>query len=188
VEGDGAQYTFAVPFGLPGLVRALGGPAATRRRLAALFRGLAGGPSSNVADLGNEPSLGLPWVYDAVGDPAGASSVVHRAAAALWRDAPNGVPGDDDLGALSAWYVWAALGLYPEIPGRSTLALSAPLFPSASLRLADGRLLRIAAPGAPGRFDPVSVGFDGHRLSRPWLPATAVHTGGTVRFDLAGSG
>jgi predicted alpha-1,2-mannosidase len=186
VEGDAAQYTFDVPFDLPGLVAELGGPAATVRRLNALFRKLNAGAGTPYAALGNEPSIGIPWVYDAAGDPAGASAVVHRAARSLWRDAPDGEPGDDDLGAMSAWYVWAALGLYPEIPGRATLALSAPLFPAAALKLPDGRVLRVQAAGAPGRYDPTAITFDGRRLRAPWLPASAVRTGGVVTFTLTG--
>ena len=67
---------------------------------------------------------------------------------AEYADAPVDEPGNDDLGAISSWYVWAALGLFPVTPGTANLALASPLFPSVTITLPDGRRLVEHAPGA----------------------------------------
>ena len=64
-----------------------------------------------------------------------------------YADAPVDEPGNDDLGALSSWYVWAALGLFPVTPGAGNLSLASPFFPSVTVTLPDGRRLVEQAPG-----------------------------------------
>ena len=89
----------------------------------------------------------------------------------LFRPLPAGLPGDDDLGALSAWYVWSALGLYPAVPGVGGLAIASPLFPSVTIRSGLGRL-RLEAPGAGAAVPYVhGLRLDGKRYERTWLPA-----------------
>ena len=66
---------------------------------------------------GNEPGEWVPFEYDYAGAPWRTQSVVRTIMTQLYPLTPAGEPGEDDLGALSSWYVWAALGLYPETPG-----------------------------------------------------------------------
>ena len=66
---------------------------------------------------------------------------MRRIVDTLYSDAPVDEPGNDDLGALSSWYVWAAMGLYPVTPGTADLALASPLFPNVVVTLPDGRPL-----------------------------------------------
>ena len=67
----------------------------------------------------------------------------------IWADSPGGLAdGNDDLGTMSAWYVWSALGMYPMTPGTSTLALGSPLFPQAVITLPSGSTLTIDGNGA----------------------------------------
>ena len=65
-----------------------------------------------------------------------------------YADAPVDEPGNDDLGAISSWYVWAAVGLFPVTPGTADMALASPLFPSVTVTLPDGRHLVEHAPAA----------------------------------------
>ena len=99
---------------------------------------------------GNEPSLWTPWEYDYFGAPWRTQAVVRRIATTLYSDHPGDEPGNDDLGAISSWYVWAAIGLFPVTPGTANLVIAAPLFPSASITLPDGHTLVIDAPGSGG--------------------------------------
>jgi len=95
---------------------------------------------------GNEPGFLTPWAYAAAGAPAKTQAVVRRLLTGVF-DA--GLPGADDLGAMSAWAVWATLGLYPVLPGTDTLALHGPRFPRVVLHTADGtRTLTITGDGA----------------------------------------
>jgi len=102
----------------------------------------------------------------------------------LWSDRPHGIPGNDDLGAMSSWYVWAAMGMYPAIPGRSELLLTAPLFPEIEVRRPGGSVLRVVAPGAGARPWVRGLTVDGVASTRSWLPQDFALRGGTVRFDL----
>lgn len=184
VEGDGAQYTWLVPQDPAGLFAALGGRHAARERLDHFFRRLNAGPTSPHAFLGNEPTLGTPYLYDWLGQPWKAQRVVRRSALGLYSATPGGYPGNDDLGEMSSWYVFAALGLYPAVPGEDILAMSSPLFPRAELRLPRGTVT-IVAPDASRRAQYIrSVAINGHAYSRPWLRFRRISPGATVHVEL----
>ncbi|MCL4448632.1 MAG: GH92 family glycosyl hydrolase [Actinobacteria bacterium] len=127
-EGNVYQYEWDVPFNLAGLVHAIGGEGVAFTRLGKLFQHLNAGPYMPYYWAGNEPDIGAPWVYNFIGKPYMTQQIVHRIMAKEYFNAPGGLPGNDDLGAMSSWYVWAAMGLYPEIPGVSGLVVSSPLF------------------------------------------------------------
>ncbi|MEV6483397.1 GH92 family glycosyl hydrolase [Streptomyces sp. NPDC051576] len=145
VEGNAAQYTWMVPQDLPGLFAAMGGDAAVTARLDTFFTSLNAGAGEPYAYLGNEPSFGTPWAYTHVGHADRAGAVVQRALSTLFSDTPGGLVGNDDLGAMSSWAVWASLGLYPEVPGSAQLTRSAPLFPTATVHRGDGTSLTVGA-------------------------------------------
>ncbi len=147
-EGNAIQYTWSVPQNLAGLFAAIGGNAAVVSKLNTFFTQLNAGRKQPYDWAGNEPSLGIPWEYDYAGAPWRTQSVVRRIITTLYGPTPNGEPGNDDLGAMSSWYVWAALGLYPETPGRGELVLGSPLFPHITMTLGSGHAIVIDAPGA----------------------------------------
>ena len=132
VEGNAMQYTWSVPYDVGGVVRAIG-PAAAKSRLDAMLSRLNTDRYAPYAWLGNEPSFGMPWLYLWLQSPAKTQSTVRRATTTLFRPTPAGLPGDDDLGAMSAWYVWSSLGLYPAIPGVGGLAIGSPTFDLATI-------------------------------------------------------
>ena len=91
----------------------------------------------------------MPWLYNFAGRPDKAQQTIRQALNALWAQRPRrGIPGQDDLGAMSAWYVWSAMGLYPLTPGAPELLLSAPLFPRVTVNRGNGKTISITAPGA----------------------------------------
>ena len=185
-EGNAAQYTWLVPQNMRGLADAMGGDAAVRERADAFFEQLNVGPNAPYQWSGNEPDFAVPWLYDYVGQPWKTQEVVRRIEDELFSAAPNGEPGNDDLGAQSSWYVWAAMGIYPATPGTTDLALHSPLFTNVTLHLPHGRTLRIAAPrAATDRPYTRGVTVDGRRWDRAYLPPKTLARGGRVTFDLA---
>jgi predicted alpha-1,2-mannosidase len=185
VEGSGGQYTWAVPHDAAGLIAAMGGRVAAVKRLDAFFAKLNAGPNADHAFLGNEPTLGTPWLYAWLGQPYKTQRIVRAALRSLYSASPGGYPGNDDLGTMSAWYVLATIGLYPAIPGSDTLLLSSPSFRRARLRLAAGTL-DIRAPRASEANAYVrGAELRGRRVQRPWLRWDDVARGGTLRFRLA---
>jgi predicted alpha-1,2-mannosidase len=187
VEGSAAQYTLFVPHDPAGLFRALGGRRAARGRLDGFFARLNDGPASAHAFLGNEPTLDTPWLYDWAGQPGKAAAIVRRAMLRLYADTPSGMPGNDDLGAMSSWWVMSALGLYPAVPGTDLLAVGSPLFRTSTVRLGGGsrRVLRISAPqAARGRPYVHRLLVDGRPRTRAWLHFGSLRSGARLRFDL----
>ncbi|HEV7735145.1 MAG TPA: GH92 family glycosyl hydrolase [Candidatus Binatia bacterium] len=185
VEGNAAQYRWMVPFDVGGLVTALGGRRTTAALLDTHLERLDEGPLSSYAFLGNEPEQGVPWLYDWLGQPWKTQRVVRDAMATLFDDSPAGYTGNDDLGAMSAWYVFGALGLYPAIPAEGIFALGSPLFPETTLRLAGGDVV-ITAPGAADGVPYVQgLRLNGRRYDRPWLRFEQLACGARLDFTLA---
>lgn len=184
VEGDSAQYTWMVPQDPGGLIRALGGRRRAAARLQRFLRDLNGGPGATHTDhalLGNEPTLHTPWLFDWMGRPYLTQEAVRRGLT-LYRPAPDGYPGNDDLGTLSSWYVLSALGIYPQTPGVGTLALASPLFRHAEIRLPHHRRAVLTTSGHGLYVQSLRLG--GHPYDRPWTTYCALARGATLEFRL----
>jgi len=175
LEGTADQYRWMVPQDLPGLIAALGGPEAVVAKLNRYFTHLNQPSGTPYAWMGNEPSIGDPWIYDFADDPSGTEKVVRRVVNRLYQPTPGGLDGNDDLGTMAAWYVWASLGMYPEIPGVAGFALASPLFPSATIYRGNGQRLTITGIGAAADSPYVeSVTADGERVGRSWLSLSSI--------------
>ncbi|WP_245791717.1 GH92 family glycosyl hydrolase [Actinacidiphila rubida] len=184
VEGTSAQYTPMVPFDIAQLVTARGGTAAYSSYLDSLLGNIAN-PGGTNADLSNEPSLEIPWEYDYLAQPWKTQAAVRQAQQKLYFNAPVGSFGNDDLGAMSSWYVWSSLGMYPETPGTDTLALGSPAFPVAQVTFANGRQVRINAPkAAPDAPYVQSLNVGGKASDNSWLTFGQLQKAGTLDFDL----
>lgn len=184
-EGNSAQYTWMVPHDVAGLAAALGGQDAARARLDDFFTTLDAGPAAPYAFLGNEPGWISPYLYAWLGAPARTQDVVRRAILALFSADADGYVGNDDLGQMSAWYVFGALGFHPAAPGTDVVVLASPLFPEAVLRLGD-RTLTITGEGASRERPYVSgATLDGAALARPWLRWSELGASSRLGFVLA---
>ena len=95
------------------------------------------------------------------------------------------MPGNDDLGEMSSWYVWSAMGMYPEIPGRAELVLGSPLFTAIHIRRAAGDI--VIKPQGAGSNAPYvqSLKVNGKSATKTWLPESFVKHGGTLEFQLS---
>ncbi len=118
-EALSAEYSFSVPHDVTGLILLCGGDSAFRRRLDIFFdRG-----HYNVA---NEPSFLTPYLYHYIGRPDLSASRVSQIVSYNFSDTPDGLPGNDDSGAMSSWLIWALLGRYP-VAGQGTWLLIPPV-------------------------------------------------------------
>ncbi len=184
VEGDGAQYTWHVLHDPGALVAVLGGRAKVAARLDAFFAQLNAGPASPYAFLGNEPTLHVPYLYDWVGQPWKGQRVLRQAMTTLYGPGPGGMPGNDDLGTMSAWWVLSALGFYPVVPGSHVLALGSPLFPHVVLDLPRGRV-RLDAPGAQTSPYVGGLTVDGKAHPASWLDVAVLRDGAHLAFTMS---
>jgi predicted alpha-1,2-mannosidase len=202
-EGTAWQYQWLVRQDIPGLAAAMGGKAEALRRLDLFFdydavladpnavrKSWVVGPYSYYSQFrynpNNEPDLHAPWVYTLMGQPWKTTTVL-RAAETLFGNGPSGVTGNDDLGTMSAWYLFSALGMYPDTPGSGRFILHAPRFARAEVDMGNGHTLRIEAPEAKAgeRRFVQSVNWAGKPLSRVWLDWEQLQAGGTLGYRLA---
>ena len=188
-EGNAAQYGFAAPQNLGALVNLMGGPAKATARLNTLFTQLNAGPNEPYYWAGNEIDLNAPWAYDYAGAPYRTQSVVRQITSTLYSATPGGEPGNDDLGAMSSWLVWADLGLYPQTAGAPVLVTGSPLFTHAVVHLPSGAALNIRGDGA-GDNQPyvTSLAVNGTPTQKPWVPVSSLlANGGSLAFTLSPS-
>ena len=128
-EGSAWNYTFSVPHDIPGLVALMGGRKKFVNRLQAVF-------DEGLYDPANEPDIAYPYIF--TNFPAEASrtdAIVADLIEKHFTDAPDGIPGNDDTGAMSAWLVFSMMGLYPDIPGVPEYALTVPAFDKVTIHL-----------------------------------------------------
>jgi predicted alpha-1,2-mannosidase len=185
-EGNAEQYVWWVPQNVAGLVTALGGRKAVADRLDRFTQKLNVGPNEPYLWAGNEPGMGVPWLYNYIGQPWKTQDTVDRVRG-LFGPVPDGEPGNDDLGALSSWYVWAALGLYPGTPGTPILTVNTPLFDRAAIALPGGKSIQISADvSGPNHLKYIDgLKIDGQATDRTSLPESIIRTGGDLTFSLS---
>ncbi|MDQ1653270.1 MAG: hypothetical protein QOI35_2470, partial [Cryptosporangiaceae bacterium] len=188
-QGSSATYTWMVPQDVAGLSAAMGGDAKTISRLDGYFHDAAGnwavsGGDPLRYDPANEPGLHTPWLYNALGQPWKTQATVRRILDTVYTTGPGGLPGNDDLGTMSAWYVFGALGLFPQTPGRAELLVASPAFPKIVVDRANGVRLTVLAPATGGDAYVQSLALDGAARAQSWLPESFVQSGGTVTVNL----
>ena len=138
--------------------------------------------------LNNEPDMEAPWAYHYAGRPDRTTEIVHAAVHQQFGTGRGGLPGNDDSGGLSSWYVWAALGLFP-VAGQNLFLVNAPSYASSRMKLPGGSF-HIETEGfrEPERGGPVqyvqSVDLNGQPLTRSWIRGEEFHDGGDLTIRL----
>jgi len=185
VEASAEQTLWMVNYNLPELIERIGGKEKAVARLDRFFTQLNAGMRSEYAYMGNEPGEGIPWVYNFAGAPANGQKVIRRVQTELFTDQPSGLPGNDDAGSLSSWYMFSALGFYPMIPGIGGLAVSSPEFSKATIHLQNGAKIEIVGKNASKENCYVQkVELNGKTWESSWIPWSALSAGGTINFSL----
>jgi putative alpha-1,2-mannosidase len=165
-EGSPWTYLFGAMHDPAGMIAMLGGPDAFAAKLDENFDG-----GHYVHE--NEPGHHYAWLYDYAGRPEKTQERVRSILENQYQPTPRGLKGDDDCGQMSAWYVFAALGLYPVAPASGEYALASPLFDRATLYFdapyRRGRFTIEVRGRAPGSVYVQSAVLDGRPLTRPFL-------------------
>ena len=151
-EGSAWNYSFAVPHDVDAYAALMGGPGAFVKNLQHVF-------DDGLYDPANEPDIVYPYLFSHFpGYEKRTWKAVEDILSRHYRNAPDGIPGNDDTGTMSAWAVFSMLGFYPDCPGEPSFTLTRPAFPKAVITLPDGRELTITKASA--RASRVRV--DGH--------------------------
>ena len=183
-EGNPAQYTWMVTYNFQGLINLMGGRPTAVQRLNHHFTQVNGGLTTPFFYIGNEPEHGVPWAYNFAGAPAGTADAVHKVQSQGFNTSAGGLPGNDDLGATSAWYVWSALGMYPATPGADTLALHGPSFPSILIQRPGGNVT-ISSSGTGPYVQ--SFSLNGSGTTHNFIRYPDVASGATLSYTMGGS-
>src|SRR5574337_2088728 len=194
-EGNAWQYSWYVPQDVAGLIGAMGGDAKFVAKLDALFEAKVD-PShfKNVEDItgligwyahGNEPSHHIAYLYDYAGAPWKTQERLKQIMDSQYAARPDGLSGNDDLGQMSAWYVFTALGFYPVAPANNQYIIGRPFVRRAVMHLPNGKTFTITTEGL-GKEHPYigSVTLNGKPLARDYLTYAEITRGGTLHFTM----
>lgn len=147
-EGSAWNYTFYVPHDIPGLTKLMGGKKAFVDKLQSVF-------DTGAYDPANEPDIAYPYLFSYFkGEEWRTQKLTRELLNKYFTTQPNGIPGNEDTGTMSAWAIFSMMGFYPNCPGDPTYILTAPVFDKVTINLQPEyykqRQLVIEAPGATG--------------------------------------
>lgn len=142
-EGSAWNYTFFVPHDIKGLAKLMGGKRNFVNTLQKVF-------DEGLYDASNEPDIAYPYLFAYFpGEEWRTDKTVREALAKSFRNAPNGIPGNDDTGTMSTWAVMSMLGIYPDVPGVPEYTLTVPTFDRATVHLPNGKTLTVSRAANP---------------------------------------
>ncbi|MDP4212876.1 MAG: GH92 family glycosyl hydrolase [Bacteroidota bacterium] len=177
-EGDQWVYTYFLPHYQRDLINLLGGDKN-------FIKGLDSAREDKRIVFDNETLLHAPYLFNSTAYPYKTQEWVHDIMHNRFGNSPGGLPGNDDLGAISSWYVWSALGLFPVCPGNPVYAIGTPLFKEATLSLPEGKKWKIlSGNNSAENFYVKSITINGQSYHEKWLPHATLIQGGEISFNM----
>jgi len=179
-ESTYKNYFWMVPYDIAGLIEIIGGNQKAEVRLDEFFVRLDAGYNDAWFASGNEPSFHIPWIYNWVGTPYKTQKIVNRVLNEQYSSRIDGLPGNDDLGTMGAWYVFACIGLYPEIPGIGGLTVNTPIFSSVKVHLPKGDI--VIKGGSEKNIYIKSMKLDGKPYESTWIDWEQLSKGAVIDY------
>jgi len=194
-EGNAWQYSWYVPQDIAGLTRSLGGDDQLVDKLDQVFDAKVDPKTfEHMEDItgligwyahGNEPSHHVAYLYAYAGQPWRTQQRLGQIMASQYAPRPDGLSGNDDLGQMSAWFVFTALGFYPVAPASNEYVIGRPFLPRATLNLPNGKRFSVIADGLDDAHPYIgSALLDGKPLDRAYLRHDEIMAGGELRFTM----
>lgn len=194
-EGNAWQYSWFVPQDQAALFTSLGGDAAAVKKLDAMFdfdnSKIDYSHAEDISGLigqyihGNEPSHHVAYLYAYAGQPWRTQERLKQIVDSQYKSTPDGLSGNDDLGQMSAWFVFTSLGFYPVAPGSNEYVIGRPFVERATLDLPGGKAFTIVADGLSDANRYVGrVTLNGRRLDRVFIRHEEIAQGGELRFTM----
>ena len=194
-EGNAWQYSWYVPHDIAGLAQAHGGEDKLLARLDQVFDAKVDPKIfAHMEDItgligwyahGNEPSHHVAYLYAAAGQPWRTQQRLGGIMKSQYAPRPDGLAGNDDLGQMSAWYVFTALGFYPVAPGSNEYIIGRPFLPRATLNLPNGKHFTVIAEGLDDAHPYIERALlNGKPLQRAFLRHEEILAGGELRFTM----
>ena len=191
-EANSWQYSYYVPQDITGFMNLLGGKGNLEANLDKLFIAEAETSGRNQADItgligqyahGNEPSHHMAYLYNFVNKPHKTQEKVYQILTELYKNAPDGISGNEDCGQMSAWYVFSAMGFYPVTPGSNQYIIGTPLLDKSTINLENGKQFTIAAHKLRPKNIYIEYAFlNGKKLDRTYITHQEIMSGGILEF------
>ena len=169
-EATSEEYSLSIPHDVEGLIDACGGDDAFRQRLDLFFE-------KGYYNVQNEPSFLTPCLYHWIGRPDLSSQRIHQIIRDNYSDAPDGLPGNDDSGAMSSWMAFHFMGLYPNA-GHDYYLLNVPILPEYTMTLSNGKRFHVIRKGKGDGYKQAL--WNGEPLPQARLTHQQIMQGGTL--------
>ncbi|HEV7775222.1 MAG TPA: GH92 family glycosyl hydrolase [Luteibacter sp.] len=193
-ESNAWQATFLNQHDVYAYMQLFGGEQAFEKKLDALFSTDSSLPADAPPDIagmigqyafGNEPAHHMPYLYAYSGAHHKTQARVRMILETMYLPEPDGLPGNEDCGQMSAWYVMSAMGLYAVDPVSTNYVFGSPLLDRVELMLAGDKRLVIETEGnGPGKPYIQSASWNGKPWTRSWISHAELATGGTLSFRM----
>ncbi len=129
IEGNAWQYAFMIPHDILGLKKLMGGNKGFTKQLQKVF-------DEDQFDMANEPDIAYPYLFNYVsGQEWRSQKLVKKLVKQYFKNTPDGIPGNDDTGTMSAWLVYSMMGIYPIAPGEPKYTITTPMFDKITIQL-----------------------------------------------------
>lgn len=182
-EGNAWNYTFYVPHDIKGLAKLMGGDKAFVNHLQSVF-------DKGYYDPANEPDIAYPYLFSYFkGEEWRTQKLIHELLKSGYHNAPNGVPGNEDTGTMSAWAIFSMMGFYPACPGDVNYVLTSPAFDKVTIHLDErfypkGKLVIDSKHDTPESIYVQEVTVGDRKLKGFTLSHDHLVNAGTLRFRL----
>lgn len=193
-EGNSWQYTWLIPHDVEGMIRMLGGEKTFLNKLDSLFfvKGDMGAKASNdITGLigsyaqGNEPGHHIPYLYAYAGQQWKTAEKVRYIMDNLYTDKNDGLCGNEDVGQMSAWYIFSALGFYPVNPASGAYVFGSPLVNSAEVKVAKDKILKIEVLNNSKQNKYIQkITFDSKPYHKTYIMHSDLMRGGTLQIEM----
>lgn len=180
IEGNAWQYTFMVSHDVKGLVKLFGGSKPFASKLQEVF-------DKNQFDMANEPDIGYPYLFNyAKGEAWRTQKTVSELLSTYYKNAPGGLPGNDDTGTMSAWAVFSMMGIYPISPADPIYTITPPVFDKITIRLNPkyygNTSIKITKDGNQGKL--LNIQMDGKRINDHFISHQKLTNSSRLHFSL----
>ena len=185
-ESQSWELSFYVPHDVAGLIEMCGGQKAFESRLDTFF--IKSKPNNrgwmDFYNVNNEPGFLTPLLYHYIGKPAKSIDRIHQIIARYFGTGRDGLPGNDDSGAMSSWLTFHLMGFYP-VAGQDLYLIAAPSFEKTSISLGDGKQFTIIAQNLNANNPFVqSARLNGQPIDRAWFRHSEILHGGTLELKM----
>lgn len=193
-EGNGWQYTWLVPQDPEGLINLLGGEKAFINKLDSLFMvtgDMGEEASSDITGLigqyahGNEPSHHITYLYAFAGQPWKTADKVRHVLDSLYTDKPDGLSGNEDVGQMSSWYIFSAMGFYPVNPSNGVYVFGSPVIDEATIALRGGKAFRVVVKNNSSANKYIQkMTLNGKPYTRSYITHQDITRGGVLQMEM----